>query len=68
VLYLEGFTLRLTPDAVAPWSLNGVTAALAHSGTVPDVLPVPVGGAVLTAYALLLFCLGAARLARRDIT
>jgi ABC-2 type transport system permease protein len=68
MLYLENFTLSLAPEAAAPWSLNGVTAALAHSGTVPDVLPMAVGGAVLTAYALLLFCLGAARLTRRDIT
>ena len=68
VLYLETFILSLAPDAISPWSLNGVTAALAHAGAVPDVLPVAVGGAVLTAYTLLLFCLGAARLARRDIT
>ena len=68
VLYLEDFTMRLAPDAVDPWSLNGVTAALTHSGTVADVLPVAVGGAVLASYALLLFSLGAARLARRDIT
>jgi ABC-2 type transport system permease protein len=68
VLYLEGFTLRLAPTSVAPWSLNGVTAALAHSGTLPDVLPPAAGGAVLAAYALLLSVLGAVRLARRDIT
>jgi hypothetical protein len=68
VLYLENFTLSLAPQAVFPWSLNGVTAALAHSGTVPDVLPVAVGGTVLAAYTLLLFFLGAARLTRRDIT
>jgi ABC-2 type transport system permease protein len=68
VLYLEDFTLGLAPEAVSPWSLNGVTAALAHAGTVPDVLPVAVGGAVLTAYTLLLFSFGAARLVRRDIT
>jgi hypothetical protein len=68
VLYLENFTLSLAPDAAATWSLNGVTAALAHSGTLPDVLPVAVAGAVLSAYALLLLSLGAARLVRRDIT
>ena len=68
MLYLENFTLSLAPEAVSPWSLNGVTAALAHSGTVPDVLPVAVGGTVLAAYTLLLFSLGAARLTRRDIT
>lgn len=68
VLYLDKFTLGLAPDAVASWSLNGVTAALAHSGTLPDVLPVAVGGAVLTAYALLLLAFGALRLVRRDIT
>jgi hypothetical protein len=68
VLYLEGFVLTLVPPAVASWSVNGVTAALAHSGARPDVLPVALGGAVLAAYALLLFTLGAARLVRRDIT
>jgi ABC-2 type transport system permease protein len=68
VLYLEDFTLSLAPDSAATWSLNGVTAALAHSGSLPDVLPVAVGGAVLAAYALLLLSLGAARLVRRDIT
>jgi hypothetical protein len=68
VLYLEGFVLTLVPHAVASWSLDGVTAALTHAGTRPDVLPVAVGGAVLAGYALLLFALGAARLARRDIT
>ena len=67
-LYLERFVLGLAPDAVTPWSLNGVTAALAHSGTVPDVLPVALGGAALAAYALLLFVLGAARFRHRDIT
>jgi hypothetical protein len=68
VLYLEDFALRLVPDTVSPWSVNNVTAALAHSGTTVDVLPVAAGGAVLVAYALLLFALGAARFARRDIT
>jgi ABC-2 type transport system permease protein len=67
-LYLEGFALGLAPDSVAPWSLNGVTAALAHSGTLPDVLPVAVGGTLLAAYALFLLSLGAVRFARRDIT
>jgi ABC-2 type transport system permease protein len=68
VLYLEDFTLRLAPQTATPWSVNGVTAALTHSGTLPDVLPVAVGGAVLAAYALLLFSLGTLRLVRRDIT
>jgi len=68
VLFLETFTLSLLPYRAAPWSLTGVTAALAHSGTLPGVLPVAAGGAVLAAYAALLFSLGAARLARRDIT
>jgi len=68
VLYLESFTLRLAPESVYPLSLTGVTAALAHSGTLPDVLPVAVGGTVLAAYALLLFWAGAMRLAHRDIT
>ena len=68
VLYLEDFTLSLVPESVVPWSLKGVTAALAHSGTLPDVLPVAVGGAVLAAYGLLLFSAGAVRLAHRDIT
>jgi hypothetical protein len=68
VLYLESFTLDLLPESVDPWSLKGVTAALAHSGTLPHVLPVAIGGTVLAAYALLLFSLGAARLAHRDIT
>jgi hypothetical protein len=68
VLYLEDFTLRFLPETAVPWSLTGVTAALAHSGTTVDVLPAAAGGAVLVAYALLLFAFGAARLARRDIT
>jgi hypothetical protein len=68
VLYLEDFTLRLAPETAAPWSLNGLTGALAHSGTLPDVLPTALGGAVLAAYTLLLCALGAARLAYRDIT
>jgi ABC-2 type transport system permease protein len=68
VLSLEDLTLSLLPDSVDPWSLKGVTAALAHSGTLPDVLPVALGGAVLAAYALLLFSAGAVRLAHRDIT
>jgi hypothetical protein len=68
VLYLEGFALGLVPPSVAPWSLGGVTAALANAGHVPDVLPMAPGGGALLAYALLLFLLGALRIARRDIT
>jgi hypothetical protein len=67
LLYLEGLVLRLLP-AAGPWSVNGVTAALAHAGDVAHVLPAAVGGTALLAYAVLLLALGAARLARRDIT
>lgn len=68
VLYLEDFVLRLAPYAVTPWTLNGVTAALARAADVADLLPMAVGGAVLLAYALMLFTAGAARLAYRDVT
>ena len=68
VLYLEDFVLRLAPYAVTPWTLNGVTAALAHAADVADLLPMAVGGGAVLAYGLLLFALGAARLAYRDIT
>ena len=68
LLYLEGLALRLLPPAAGPWSVNGVTAALAHAGDVAHLLPIAVGGTALLAYAVLLLALGAARLAHRDIT
>ena len=68
VLYLEDFMVRLAPYAVTPWTLNGVTAALANAPDLADALPMAAGGAVLLTYALLLFTLGAVRLAYRDIT
>jgi len=68
VLCLEGLALRLVPPAAVPWSVTGATASLAHAGYVTDVLPMAVGGTALLAYAVLLFAVGAAALARRDIT
>jgi ABC-2 type transport system permease protein len=68
VLLVEDLVLHLLPRAVTPWSLGGVTAALAHAGDVPRVLPVPVGGGALLGYGLLLLALGAVRVVRRDIT
>jgi hypothetical protein len=68
VLFAEDLLLHLLPQAAAPWSLGGVTAALANSGDYPRVLTMPVGAAALLGYALLLIVLGAARVVHRDIT
>ena len=58
----------LVPDSLAPWSMSGVTAALANAGDVAGVLPVQVGAAALLAYAVTALALGGARLLRHDIT
>ena len=58
----------LVPERLAPWSLSGVTAALANTGDVAGVLPVQVGAAALLAYAVTALALGGARLLRHDIT
>jgi hypothetical protein len=68
LLFAEGLLLHLVPKSWTPWSLDGLTAALANAGDYPHVLPVPVGGAALLGYAVLLMSLGAIRVARRDIT
>lgn len=68
VLFMEDLLLHLVPHALTPWSLGGVTAALANAGDFPRVLPVVVGAAALLGYALLLVVLGAVRIVRRDIT
>jgi ABC-2 type transport system permease protein len=68
LLFAEGLLLHLVPKSWAPWSLDGVTAALANAGDYPHVLPVPVGAAALLGYAVLLVSLGAIRVVRRDIT
>jgi hypothetical protein len=58
----------LVPDSLAPWSMSGVTAALANAGDVAGVLPVQVGAAALLGYAVTALVLGGARLLRHDIT
>jgi ABC-2 type transport system permease protein len=68
VLFVEDLLLHLVPRAATPWSLGGVTAAMANAGDFPRVLPVPIGGAALLGYALLLVLLGAGRVLHRDIT
>jgi ABC-2 type transport system permease protein len=68
LLLAEGLVLHLVPTSWTPWSLDGVTAALANAGDYPHVLPVPVGAAALLGYAVLLVSLGAIRVVRRDIT
>lgn len=68
LLFLEGLVVRLVAPAAAPWSVNGVSAALANAGDVVDVLPMTVGGAVLLAYTLLLLAIGATRVVFRDVT
>jgi len=57
----------VVPEDLAAWSLSGVTAALGNAGDVTGVLPVPVGAAALSAYAVLAVVLGGARLARHDV-
>jgi ABC-2 type transport system permease protein len=68
VLYLEDYALHFAPRASQPWSVGNLTAALANAGDVRDVLTVLGGGMVLLGYAVLLFSVGTARVARRDIT
>jgi ABC-2 type transport system permease protein len=68
LLFVEDLVLHLLPHGLAPWSLRGVTAALANAGDLTAVLPVPAGGGALLGYALLMLSLGTARVARRDIT
>jgi hypothetical protein len=68
VLKGEDLLLQLVPHALTPWSLGGVTAALANAGDSPRVLQVAVGAAALLGYALLLLSLGTVRVVRRDIT
>jgi ABC-2 type transport system permease protein len=68
VMFAEDLLLHLVPNVVTPWSLGGVTAALANAGDVARVLPMAVGGAALLGYALLLLFLGGGRVLRRDIT
>ncbi len=67
LLVLEDLAVRLLAPAAAPWSVSGVSAALANAGDVVDVLPVAAGAAVLLAYTLLLLALGAVRVTFRDI-
>jgi ABC-2 type transport system permease protein len=68
VLFLEDLALHLVPRAMTPWSLGGMTAALANDGHLTDVLPVAVGGIALSAFALLVLGLGTGRVVRRDIS
>jgi hypothetical protein len=68
LLFAESLLLHLLPKSWAPWSLDAVTAALANAGDYPHVLSVPIGGAALFGYAVLLVSLGAIRIIRRDIT
>lgn len=68
LLGLEALVLSLLPHAAALWSVAGTTAALENSGTVPQVLPVWLGGGALLGYGSLLLAAGALRLHRTDIT
>jgi ABC-2 type transport system permease protein len=68
VLFLEDLALDLVPRSIAPWSLGGMTAALANDGHFTDVLPVAVGGVALSVFAVLVLVLGTTRVAHRDIT
>lgn len=67
LLLVEGLILHLLPHGADRWALAGVTAALSYASD-EVVLPLAVGGPVFVGYALLLVCLGATRLAHRDIT
>jgi len=68
LLFAESLLLHLVPKSWTPWSLDGVTAALANAGEYPHVLPVPIGGAALLGYAVFLMSLGVIRVVRHDIT
>lgn len=68
VAWLAALEALVVPQGLAAWSLSGVTAALAHAGELPGVLPVPAGGALLLTYAAAALGAGAVRLARHDIT
>ena len=67
-LLLDHALMDRLPQALAPWSLNAVTAALANAGELKAVLPVLAGGLALLGYAALLLSTGTARVVRRDIT
>ena len=67
LLLVEGLLVHLLPRGADRWALAGVTAALSYASD-EVVLPLTIGGPVFLGYALLLFALGAAHIARRDIT
>lgn len=68
LLVLEDLLVQQLFPRLAPWSLTGVTAALANAGNLPRLLPVWAGGAVLLAYGLALAWLGTTRIVRLDVT
>jgi hypothetical protein len=67
LMLTEGLVLHLLPHGADRWGLEGLTAATSYASD-EIVLPMLVGGPLLAAYALLLWSLAAARLARRDVT
>jgi ABC-2 type transport system permease protein len=67
-LFLENLIVQHLVPRLAPWSLTGLTAALANAGDVAGVLPVWAGGALLLVDGLLLAWLGIGRTVRSDIT
>jgi hypothetical protein len=68
VVWLAALEDLLVPPTLSAWTLNGVTAALAHAGDRPGVLPVHVGGALLLAYAVAVLGAGSTRLVRHDLS
>jgi ABC-2 type transport system permease protein len=68
LVFVEDLALRLAPPGLAPWSLGGVSAALANSPTLARALPVWAGGAALAGYVVVAWSMGALRMTRRSIT
>ena len=68
LLGAEGLAMSALPRPANTWSIEGVTGALQHAGTMPYLLPLWLGGAALLSYALLLLAGGAIHLHRTDIT
>jgi hypothetical protein len=65
---LEGLVLATLPQPVRTWSIEGATAGLQNSGTVPMVLPVWLGAVAMVAYGLILLSAGGFRVFRADIS
>lgn len=65
---LEGLVLSTLPQPARAWSIEGATAGLQNSGTMPMVLPFWLAALALVAYGLIVLSAGGLRVIRADIS